>query len=255
MQQANSEPALTRRPGRDPAVDVFRLLCVLTGTAFGGTMVLRLTLAIALAFVPVLSHAEPPIRLSGDDVSFQFAGLAEDTSHIGSKIAMTKKASSTRMCGFQIQGNHSSHASPHVEWDMNIDQIVTADRSIAGVSAGTFDVTDRKRKARAPITDLSFALESTPELIVAAIQGAPRADNGIVASIEAEPASHLFADFQTMRPIIILMRYADGTSDQLEVRGFRDVSKFSGAKNNYFAQCLRGFRVTAPGEIMRAIRR
>ena len=169
-------------------------------------MPLRLSLAVALALVPVLSRAEPPIRLSGDDVLFHFAGLAEDTSHIGSKIAITKKASSTRLCGFQIHGNHGSHASRHVEWDMTIDQIVTSERSIAGVSAGTFDVTDRKRKARAPITDLSFAFDSTAELIVAAIQGAPNADNGVVALIEAEPASRLFAEFQTMRPIIISMR-------------------------------------------------
>jgi hypothetical protein len=219
-------------------------------------MTLRLSIAVAIALVPVLSRADPPIRLSGDDVLFQFAGVADDSVHVGSHIATSKKASSTRLCGFTIRGNHYSNASPHVEWDMNIDQIVTPGRSVAGLSAGTFEVTDRKRRARAPITDLSFTLDDISEPIVAAIQGAPNADNGIIALLEAEPASRLFAEFQTMRPIIISMRYADGTSDQVEVRGFRDHSKFGfgGGKNSYFNQCMSGFRVAGPAETMRPVR-
>ena len=92
-------------------------------------------------------------------------------------------------------------------------------------------------------------MEGTPEPVVAAIQGEPNADNGIVALLEAEPASRLFAEFQTMRPIFISLQYSDGTSDRLEVRGFRDSRKFGGGKNSYFSECLRGFRATLPGEI------
>ena len=223
----------------------------------GGKMDLRLTMMMAVALLAVVARAEPPIRLSGDDVYFQFAGLAEEHSGTGSRFnSYSKKASPTHLCGFTIRGNHYSRANPHIEWDMNIDQIVAPDRSVAGVSAGTFEVLDHKRRPRAPITDLTFTFEGVTEPIVAAIQGAPNADNGIVALLEAEPANRLFAEFQTMRPIVISMRYADGGGDQLEVRGFRDHSRlgFGGGKNSYFAQCLAGFRVSIPGETTRLVR-
>ncbi len=212
-------------------------------------MSLRLSIIIAILLVPVFSRAETPVRLSGDDVLFEFAGVGTDSSQLGSKLAVTKKASSNRLCGFQIRGNHTSRANPHIEWDMNIDQIVTPERAVAGLSAGTFEVTDHKRKPRAPITDLSFTLNGAAESIVAAVQGIPNADNGIVAVLEAEPANRLFAEFQTMHPIVISMRYSDGRSDQIEVRGFRDERKFGGGKNSYFNECLRGFRAKLPGEI------
>jgi hypothetical protein len=214
----------------------------------------RVTVTVAIVLVPVGLRAQAPVRLSGDDVLFQFAGVAEDTSHIGSKVATTKKASSNRLCGFQIRGNHRSRENPHVEWDMNIDEIVTPERSIAGVSAGTFDVTNHKRKPRAPITDLRFTLNEIREPIVAAIQGAPNADNAIVALIEAEPASRLFEEFQTMRPIVISIQYSDGTSDQIEVHGSRDDRFWGGGRNSYFNECLRGFRPKLQGEIATSVR-
>jgi hypothetical protein len=58
----------------------------------------------------------------------------------------------------------------------------------------------------------------------------------------------LFAEFQTEQPILISIQYADGTADQLEVRGFRDRRKFGGGKNSYFEECLRGFKALVPGE-------
>lgn len=227
--------------------------------ASGSKMDLRLTMAVtmAAALLGVTARAEEPIRLSGNDVYFQFAGLAVDHPGTGSRFnTYSKKASATRLCGFTIRGNHYSRANPHIEWDLNIDQIVAPDRSIAGVSAGTFEVLDHKRRPRPPITDLSFTFEGVTEPIVAAIQGAPNADNGIVAMLEAEPANRLFAEFQTMRPIVISLRYADGSGEQLEVRGFRDSSTIgsSGGKNGYFAQCLAGFRIPIPGETTRLVK-
>ena len=158
------------------------------------------------------------------------------------------KPASSRLCGFTIRGNHRSSANPHIEWDLNIDEIVTKDRSVAGVSAGSFAVKDHKRTPRPAIAGLSFTLKDVADPIVAEIHGSPNADNGIMALIERDPASRLFSEFQTIRPIVISMHYADGSEEQIEVRGYRDDRRFGGGKNSYFNECLRGFRVPLGGE-------
>jgi hypothetical protein len=203
--------------------------------------------------MPMLGRAQAPIRLDSDDVQFQFEGLATESSHTGTNFTRINKPSSKRLCGFAIRGNHRSSANPHVEWDLNIDQIVTPIGTAGGVSAGSFDVTDHKRKPRPAITQLSFAVAGMAP-IVADIRGVPNADNGIVALLQPEPASRLFDEFQTERPIVISMQYADSSADQIEVRGFRDRRKFGGGSNSYFNQCLQGFKAVVPGETITTTR-
>jgi len=211
-------------------------------------MLLRLSICLAILLAPLAGRADTPTRLDADDVEFQFAGVVIESSHVGTNINSNKKPASNRLCGFAIRGNHRSRANPHVEWDLNIDQIVSPAGAVAGVSAGTFDVIDHKRKPRTPITRLSFTLPGVADPIVAEIHGVPNADNGIVALLQSEPASRLFAEFQTERPIVISLQYADRATDQLEVRGFRDRRYSGGGKNSYFEECLRGFKVFGPGE-------
>jgi hypothetical protein len=62
----------------------------------------------------------------------------------------------------------------------------------------------------------------------------------------------LFAEFQTEQPILIAMQYADRTTDQLEVRGFRDRRRFGG-KNSYFEECCGGSRHWSPVKRLRHI--
>jgi hypothetical protein len=207
-----------------------------------------------IILMPMFGRAQAPIRLDSDDVQFQFAGLAVESSHAGTNFTKISKPSGTRLCGFAIRGNHRSSANPHVEWDLNIDQIVTPIGTAGGVSAGSFDVTDHKRKPRPAITQMSFAVAGMADPIVADIRGVPNADNGIVALLQPDPASRLFAEFQTERPIVISLQYADRSSDQLEVRGFRDRRKFGGGNNSYFNQCLQGFKALVPGEIITTTR-
>jgi hypothetical protein len=207
-----------------------------------------------ILLMPMLGRAQAPIRLDSDDVQFQFAGLAVESSHTGTNFTKISKPSGTRLCGFAIRGNHRSSANPHVEWDLNIDQIVTPIGTAGGVSAGSFDVADHKRKPRPAITQMSFAVAGMADPIVADIRGVPNADNGIVALLQPDPASRLFAEFQTERPIVISLQYADRSSDQLEVRGFRDRRKFGGGPNSYFNQCLQGFKSLLPGETITTTR-
>ena len=216
-------------------------------------MLLRTFIGLVV-LAPVLCHAQTPIRLDSDDVLFQFQGVAGESSHTGTNMTRFNKPSSKRLCGFAIRGNHRSSANPHVEWDLNIDQIVTPDGAAGGVSAGTFDVADHKRKPRPAITQLSFAITGVAQPIIANIRGVPNADNGIVALLQPDPASQLFAEFQTERPIVISLQYADRSTDQIEVRGFRDSRKFGGGKNSYFSECLRGFKAVVPGETITTAR-
>lgn len=201
-------------------------------------MLLRSLIGLAVLLAPVLCEAQTPIRLDSDDVEFQFSGLA---GGIGASSHSVNKPANKRLCGFVINGNHRSRANPHVEWDLNIDQIITPGLTVAGVSAGTFDVTDHKRKPRSPITQLSFTLHAQ-DPVIAEIRGIPNAANGIVALIQPEPARRLFAEFQSERPIVISLKYADQSTEQLEVIGFRDRRMFGAAHNTYFEECLQGFR-------------
>jgi len=166
-------------------------------------MLLRFLIGL-IVLMPSLGSAQAPIRLDSDDVQFQFAGLAMESDHTGSNLAKAgSKPSSTRLCGFAINGNHRSRANPHVEWDLNVDQIVTPNGSVGGVSAGTFDVTDPKRRPRPPISQMSFTLPGVADPVVAEVRGVRNADNEIIALLQPEPASQLFAEFQTERPIVI----------------------------------------------------
>src|SRR5258708_35509478 len=108
------------------------------------------TLIGLIVLMPMLGHTQTPTRLDSDDVQFQFQGLAMESSHTGTNIARISKPSSKRLCGFAIRGNHRSSANPHVEWDLNIDQIVTPDGTAGGGSAGTIDPLGHKRPPPAP---------------------------------------------------------------------------------------------------------
>jgi hypothetical protein len=71
--------------------------------------------------------------------------------------------------------------------------------------------------------------------------GAPNGDNGIKAFLELEPANQVFSAFSDdTRILTITLKYADNSSDVLQVRGYHDWRKFGGGKNSMFNECLRG---------------
>lgn len=164
--------------------------------------------------------AQSPVTLDSDDVYFQF------TQH-----------SVPQMCGFTIRGNHRSRDNPHTEWDLNIDQITGGGRTIAGISAGAFEVDGRKRIPKPPIVGLAFFIEDDPEPIPARIVGQPNPANGIRAALETDPANKLFKAFSDSDVIKINLEYQGGSSDQLIIRGWHDSER---GKNSLFNQCLRG---------------
>jgi hypothetical protein len=71
--------------------------------------------------------------------------------------------------------------------------------------------------------------------------GEPNADNGIKAVLEMEPANQLFLAFSDdTRILTITLKYADNSSDVLQIRGYHDWRKFGGGKNSMFNERLRG---------------
>jgi hypothetical protein len=166
--------------------------------------------------------------LDDDDVYFTYRPVAKGSG----------------MCGFQIRGNHMSRKVPRPEWDINIDQIVAGDTRVAGVSAGAFDVTSNDktimRNPRPPISLLSFTVKGDVQPINTKLVGTPNSANAIRGVIDSEPATRLFEAFRARELITISLTYQDGTTDTLQVRGWNDLRKFGGGKNNFFDECLRG---------------
>ena len=146
----------------------------------------------------------------------------------------------SRMCGFTILGNHESHKDPRVEWDLNMDILVSGDDRVAGVAAGTFDVVKKQRRPRQPITAISFLVEGDNEPIPVRLVGQPNADNGVRGSMDYERSAALFSAISEEHWLTITLTYADATTDVLKSHGFRDSRKFGGGKNSYLNECLRG---------------
>jgi hypothetical protein len=182
-------------------------------------------LALIAGISPTIAAAQDPIRLQGlSDVYFQWKPMPKGSA----------------MCGYAVYGNHTSRNDPKIEWDMNIDEIVTGNERAAAVSAGTFIVHGKTRTPRVPITELSFSVEDDPEPIPAHLVGTPNSDNGVRGILDLERATKLFEAFSYEREIAATLRYADGTSDQLKFSGFRDSRHIGRGKNSPFNECLRG---------------
>ncbi|HZZ17046.1 MAG TPA: hypothetical protein VFE08_13920 [Candidatus Sulfotelmatobacter sp.] len=151
---------------------------------------------------------------------------------------------SSRACGFMILGNHESRKEPRVEWDLNIDMLVSRNDRVAGVSAGTFNVVNKQRQPRQPVTAISFIVEGDSEAIPVHLVGPPNADNGVRGVLDFERSAALFWAFAQEHRITITLTYADATTDVLKARGYRDSRVLGGGKNSPFYECMRG--VTPP---------
>jgi hypothetical protein len=209
---------------------------------------MRASLSVGVFFLtlaPAIAVAQNTIHLDSDDIFLTWQ-LAKPPPT--SRMAMGGETTApTRFCGFQIRGNHRSRANPRVEWDMNIDEINSDAGRVAGVTAGVFDVVGHQRKPRPPIVDLSFSIEGNTQAIPARIVGAPNADNGIKALLETDAANQLFSAFSDDRHLIsIALKYADSSSDLLQLRGYHDWRRLGGGKNSMLNECLRGYTPHGP---------
>ncbi len=194
---------------------------------------------LALAAGAALADAPAAIKLNDDDLYFQYRPTREFTAN-GHTVNNQIPKDAVGLCGFSIRGNHNSWSRQKVEWDLNIDEIISGSTRVAGISAGTFDVVGRERKARSPIVALSFSVEHDPEPIPAKIVGSPSFDNAIRAVLDSEQADKLFAAFSERGLISIALKYADSSEELLQIRGGHFGRESGGDKNTFFAKCLRG---------------
>lgn len=179
---------------------------------------------LGLMLVPAVALAQDVIKLNMSDIFFQWRPMPKGSA----------------MCGFALQGNHFSRENPRTEWDINIDEIVTGGSRIAGISAGSFVVTDKVRTPRAAITAMTFTTEDDAEPLSATIVGVPNKDNGVRALLDLTHATKLFNALSNDRRIFATLNYADGSIDHLQFSGLRDRRNVGGGRNNPFDQCLRG---------------
>ena len=148
------------------------------------------------------------------------------------------------LCGFHIRGNHRTHDDPHVEWDINIDQVTTGGDTAVGVSAGTFNVANKTRTGRSPITNFTFSIEHDDQVIPTHLFGKPNIDNAIRGAIDTDQAQKLFAAITDAKAITIALTFADNPPELLGFQYPADRGKF-GIKNSYIEKCKRG-RVERP---------
>ena len=171
------------------------------------------------------------------------AALAQTVTTLTDDVYLQWNAGNDRhgksgVCGFMILGNHLSRASPKVEWDINIDEVWKGSERAAGYSAGSFEVIDKKRTPRPPITELTFAIDGRPEPIPTQILGPPNDSGGVHGRIELEIAQVLFEAISMEKWISITLKYADGNGDILRTRGIHDTG--GGGRDSPFNRCLRG---------------
>jgi hypothetical protein len=181
--------------------------------------------AITVTLMTILTSsmvgAQSVVKLNMSDIYFEWRPLPKGSA----------------MCGFGIYGNHLSSQNPKIEWDLHVDEVVNGAERLAGISAGTFNVSGKTRNPRAPITDLSFSLEEYPTPIEARLVGVPNETNGVRGTLDLDTATKLFYALANAHQIVATLKYADGSSEVLQFAGFRDAH---GGKNSDFEDCLRG---------------
>lgn len=181
----------------------------------------RLALALLTIFITSIVAAQDVVKLNMSDIYFEWRPLSKKSA----------------VCGFSIYGNHSSSQDPRIEWDLHVDEVVNGAERVAGISAGTFNVSGKTRSPRPAVTELSFSLADDPTPIVARIVGPPNQSNGVRGILDPEPAKKLFYALSNEHHIVATLKYADASAEVLQFAGFRDPH---GGKNSDFEDCLRG---------------
>jgi hypothetical protein len=95
-------------------------------------------------------------------------------------------------CGFAILANHRTREDPHVEWDINVEQVNNGSQIRTEVTAASFTVTRKSRSVRPLTGPLSFAIDQDPQPILVRTRAAAGAGT-VEGDLSAADATRLFA--------------------------------------------------------------
>jgi hypothetical protein len=164
------------------------------------------------------------------------AGQGIDVDRADLYLRGGRLASGAWGCGFAILANHRARDDPHVEWDVNVEQVNNGSHIAVSVTAASFTVTHRSRIARAPVADLSFAADQDPQPIRVHFAGAADADGAVRGAIASDEATRLFAAVGAGSFITVVLDFPDRQPESLRFHFVRDSS---GPAQGAFAELCR----------------
>lgn len=127
-------------------------------------------------------------------------------------------------CGFAILANHRTRDDPHVEWDVSVEQSNNGSHIAVSVTAASYTVTHKSRRARSPVVQLSFAIDQDPEPIRVRFAAPAGADGAVHAQLGNDDASRLYAAVGAGSFITLLLESPDRAPESLRFHFTRDSS-------------------------------
>jgi hypothetical protein len=164
------------------------------------------------------------------------AGQGIDVDRADLYLRGGRLASGAWGCGFAILANHRTRDDPHVEWDINVEQVNNGSHISVGVTAASFTVTHRSRSARAPVTQLMFAADQDPQPIRVHFEGSADAEGAVHGALASDEASRLFAAVGAGSFITMVLDFPDRPPESLRFHFVRDSA---GPAQGAFAELCR----------------
>ena len=125
-------------------------------------------------------------------------------------------------CGFAILANHRTRDDPHVEWDISVEQVNNGSHIAVSVTAASYIVAHKSRRARTPVAQLSFAIDQDPQPIRVHFAAAPGADGAVHAQLGSDDASRLYAAVGAGSFITLLLEAPERAPESLRFHFTRD---------------------------------
>jgi hypothetical protein len=164
-----------------------------------------------LRALPVLLAVLVPIVATGQDVDVDRGDIY---------LRGGRLPSGAWGCGFAILANHRTRDDPHVEWDINVEQVNNGARIATAISAASYTVTHRERILRPLDGQLSFAIDQDASPI--RLSAAGQADGTFHADLSSDDATRLFAAVGAGTAVTIIVGMQDGAVESLRFHLTRD---------------------------------
>jgi hypothetical protein len=150
------------------------------------------------------------------------AGQGIDVDRADLFLRGGRLASGAWGCGFAILANHRTRDDPHVEWDINVEQVNNGSHILVSVTAASFSVTHRLRTARAPATQLVFAADQDPQPMRVRFAGPVDAEGAVRGALAGDEASRLFAAVGAGSFITMVLDFPDRQPESLRFHFVRE---------------------------------